>query len=134
MALPVLSGIFLVLRAVMWPALRLVWWLLKRKLWFFVSLVAVFLGPLQFIGDAILWALSNLLGTAQSFEQAGSAVNLTGWQSAIASIGAGADMVNCVIDLNTYIKVASILWLIVCLQVSWVSGRFLYSLIPGKAT
>lgn len=132
--LPILSAIFVALRLWLKPVLAGLWWLLRRKLWFLVTLIFIFLGPLAFIGDGILYAITNFIPALRSFSGAAGQVDLTGWQGALTSIGEGALMANCVIDLNTYVRIAAIMWIVMCAQVSFVCVRFLYTILPGKAT
>lgn len=132
--IPILSAILVALRLWIRPVISGLWWLLRRKLWFFVTLILIFLGPLSFVGDGVLYAVTNFIPALHSFSTAAQSVNLTGWQSALASIGEGASLANCVIDLNTYIRIAAIMWIVMCAQISFVCVRFLYTILPGKAT
>lgn len=132
--LPVLTAIFLFLARFLYPLARGLWFLLRHKAWFLVALLAIFMGPLDFIGDKILDGLSWLVPELQSVLQAAKQVDVRQMSGAIAKIGAGAALANCVIAIDAFVAVGIALGSFIVVVLGARAAIFFYSMLPGKAT
>lgn len=132
MAVPVLTGIFRILAVWILPWIKRFYGLLRYKAWFFVSLLTIFAGPLEWIGQGILASLSGLVPRAQALIAAIMGVDVQGLSGAMSMIGQGAGLLNCVIAVDEFMRVGIALWSVAMLSVSFTCLVWFYRMLGGN--